>query len=167
MVKAVCWVACLFVGGCFATTERVEQDGHSEHSHMAASAEQKIRVDGGTFRAPIPGMENSVGYMTITNLSSDDLVLVGAKSDAAKRVEFHDHVMENGVMKMFKVQQLELLANQSLKFQSGGLHLMFIELNQIDHQQESIIVELLTDKEEVIPIVLKVNSVHQHHSHHH
>lgn len=155
MIRAFSLMFVLFASSTFAIAET-----NNEKVNRILQAEL------GSFRAPIPGMSNSVGYLTLNNVSNSDITLIGAKSAVASRVEFHDHEMKNGVMKMFKVEQLTIKANQSLVFESGGLHLMFLGLKDTNTDQKTIIVELVADNGMVIPVSLQVKSIQHHHSHH-
>lgn len=155
MIRAFSLMFVLFASSTFAIAET-----NNEKVNRILQAEL------GSFRAPIPGMSNSVGYLTLNNVSNSDITLIGAKSAVASRVEFHDHEMKNGVMKMFKVEQLTIKANQSLVFESGGLHLMFLGLKDTNTDQKTIIVELVADNGMVIPVSLQVKSIKHHHSHH-
>lgn len=125
----------------------------------------KIEIKDANVRAPIPGMENTVGYMLMTNISDKDVVLVSAKSTIAKKVEFHDHIMTAGVMKMIKLDDLTIKANQAKTFETGGLHLMFIGLDDSQSMQKTVDVTFVfSDGSEQVE-VFNVKSIHQHHHH--
>ncbi|NJL04564.1 MAG: copper chaperone PCu(A)C [Chloroflexaceae bacterium] len=76
------------------------------------------------------GGGNSAAYLRLVNTGGEADALVGASTDAAKIVEIHDMTMENGVMKMFPIEQIEIPAGGSAELQPGGLHVMLIDLNQ-------------------------------------
>ncbi len=79
-------------------------------------------------RAVPPGQMNSASFMTIRNPSADDRALVAAASPAAEVVELHTHTLENGMMRMRKIERIDLPAGQSVQLQPGGLHVMLIGL---------------------------------------
>ncbi len=81
-------------------------------------------------RAVPPGQPNSAVFMSLTNRSSKDRALVGAESSAAKVVELHTHVNEGGMMRMRRVERIDLPAGQSVALKPGGLHVMLIGLKQ-------------------------------------
>lgn len=125
-------------------------------------------MENGTVRAPIPGMANTAGYMELTNLSKTDLVLTKAKSDFADKVEYHNHIMNDGVMKMVKLDKLEIPAGETITFQSGGLHLMFIGLTKQKPLSGKVTVTLISESGQTFPVELDVKSIKaQHHHHHH
>lgn len=81
-------------------------------------------------RAAAPGQPNGVVYLGLANVSDQAHSLVGAESDAAETVELHDHLMEGGMMKMRRVQRIELPPGSALSLEPGGLHLMLIGLKR-------------------------------------
>jgi copper(I)-binding protein len=122
-----------------------------------------IEVKNGVVRSPIPGMANTVGYMELTNKGSDNIVLISAKSDLSKKVEVHDHIMNGGVMKMVKLDGLTINTNETKTFQSGGLHLMFIGLNEQDAMKKTIDVTFIFQDGSEQVATFDVKSIHQHH----
>lgn len=130
-------------------------------------ANEKITFSDASLRAPIPGMENTAGYVEITNTSDKDIVLTDANSNIANKVEYHDHIMASGVMKMVKRDKLVIPAGKTVKFQSGGLHLMFIGLTVKAPLSERVTVNLISETGEVFPVELAVKSVKMQHQHHH
>lgn len=89
-----------------------------------------IKVSEQQLRATIPGLEITSAYMRLENTSKLDKVLVGVRCDIATKVEMHEHRLSGGMMKMRQVHQLQVPANESVKFQPGGYHLMLLGLKQ-------------------------------------
>ena len=81
-------------------------------------------------RAVPPGQPNSAVFMSLDNRSSDDRALVGAESPVAEVVELHTHLQEDGMMRMRRVERIELPAGERVVLQPGGLHVMLIGLKQ-------------------------------------
>ena len=79
--------------------------------------------------APLPGSSTGVAYMTLTNQSRSDLVIRAAQSPQFSRAEFHETRVEDGVMKMRSVEHIAIGAGESVRLESGGLHLMLIGAN--------------------------------------
>lgn len=71
-----------------------------------------------------PGRTLSAGYLTLVNAGPEPLTLIRASSDGAERVEFHDHSHVDGMMRMRRVDEVEVPAGGSVTFAPGGLHLM-------------------------------------------
>lgn len=60
--------------------------------------------------------------------SNIDDKLVGATTPVAAKVEIHSMTDDNGIMKMRKVESLDLPAQQTTKLTASGYHLMLIGL---------------------------------------
>ncbi|WP_428610341.1 copper chaperone PCu(A)C [Sedimenticola sp.] len=97
---------------------------------LFAGAAEQVTVADAYVRAVPPGQTNSASFMTLTNTSSNDIVLKGVESPAAKAVELHTHTMSDGMMRMRQVEKIDLPAGQNVKLQPGGLHVMMIGLQQ-------------------------------------
>jgi len=97
---------------------------------LAAGIADSVEAADPYVRAVPPGQPNSAAFMTLTNQSGEDHALVAAESGASKVVELHTHVMEEGMMKMRKVEKIDLPAGQAVSLQPGGLHVMLIGLQQ-------------------------------------
>lgn len=95
---------------------------------VVAGAADVISVSGAYARAVPPGQPNSASFMTLKNSTDQAIALVAAKSPAAKVVELHTHTMEGGMMRMRKVEEIDIPANGEAKLQPGGDHVMLIGL---------------------------------------
>lgn len=87
-----------------------------------------INVSNAYIRATIPGTTVSSAYMTITNDNERQLTLLGASSSISQRIEIHQHVMKNGMMRMLQRDKLKVPANGSVTLEPGGYHLMIFDL---------------------------------------
>ena len=81
-------------------------------------------------RAVPPGQPNSAVFMSLENGSTADRALVAAESPVAKTVELHTNVNEGGVMKMRRIDKIEVPAGQTVALKPGGLHVMLIGLKE-------------------------------------
>jgi hypothetical protein len=77
-----------------------------------------------------PGTNNSAAYFNIENHSDEDIAITQVSSDGARITEFHQHVMEQGLMKMNKLDSLNIPANSRVELKPGHYHLMLIQLKQ-------------------------------------
>jgi len=78
-------------------------------------------------REALPKSKVNAGYMTLVNVSDDDVTLVEVKSDKFKTVEVHEMTMDDGLMKMSELPELTVPANGNAKLSPGGKHLMLKE----------------------------------------
>ncbi|MDH3691056.1 MAG: copper chaperone PCu(A)C [Gammaproteobacteria bacterium] len=89
-----------------------------------------IVIDQPRARPTPPGVSTGAGYMTVTNNGDIADKLLATVSEIAERVEIHTHTMDEDVIKMRRVENLEIRAHGSVSLSPGGLHLMLIGLQQ-------------------------------------
>lgn len=77
-----------------------------------------------------PISKNGAVYLTLINHGHLSDQLVGAATPIAAHAEMHTHRMEDGMMKMRKVDEVELPPHEEIVFAPGGSHIMLIGLSQ-------------------------------------
>jgi len=82
-------------------------------------------------RALPPISKNGAVYLTLTNHGPLSDQLIGAATPIAEYAEIHTHRMEDGMMKMRKVDQVELPPHEEVVFAPSGNHIMLIGLSQV------------------------------------
>ncbi|MBA4501184.1 copper chaperone PCu(A)C [Marinobacterium marinum] len=87
----------------------------------------EVDVNAPYVRATAPGQPNSAAFMQLGN-KGDVTRLVGASSPAAQVVELHTHTHDQGVMRMRKIDFIELPSRSQVELAPGGLHIMLIGL---------------------------------------
>ncbi len=97
---------------------------------FAGGVADSMKVDGAYIRAVPPGQPNSAAFMMIKSRSDQGHALVSAESDIAMLVELHTHINDNGMMRMRKVEKIDLPAGEMVKLEPGGLHVMLINLQK-------------------------------------
>lgn len=118
-------------------------------------------------RAVPPGQRNSAAFMRILNPGDQPRALVGAESPVARVVELHTHRMEDGVMKMRRVERIDLPAQGETALKPGGLHLMLIDLKQPLKQGDSVDLRIVLDNGEVIDVTADTRDIMPAHRMHH
>ncbi|WP_333608292.1 copper chaperone PCu(A)C [Arsukibacterium sp.] len=87
----------------------------------------ELQLTQGEVRVPMPGRSVTAGYFTLVNNTTAAVELVKASSPAFARVELHQHIKQDDVMRMVEVEAISLDPGATLVFQPGGLHLMLFE----------------------------------------
>lgn len=67
------------------------------------------------------------GFVTIHNPTDSAIALVGGSSPQFARVEIHSMSLDDGVMRMRRLEELVIGPGESVRLESGGTHLMLIE----------------------------------------
>jgi copper(I)-binding protein len=92
---------------------------------MLPVAAQQVEVTDAWVRATVPGQKVAAAYVTLR--SSTAAKLVGVETKAARRAEIHSMSHEGGVMKMRRLESLELPAGQDVALAPGGNHIMLFD----------------------------------------
>lgn len=125
-------------------------------------------------RASTGMSQSGAAFMRIVNDGNIDRRLIGARSDAAERVELHTHIEDDsGVMRMVEVEEgFVIPADGEHLLVRGGDHLMFLGLTRPFNHGDEITVTLSFeeggDMDIIIPVDLERMPDHSGgHSHSH
>lgn len=79
----------------------------------------------------LPTKSTTAATMTIKNSGSTAYKLIKVEGNFAKNFELHTMGKVDGMMKMRKLDFIEIPAKSDVELKSGGLHLMIFELNDL------------------------------------
>lgn len=88
----------------------------------------EVVVEDAWVRGLPPGTPNASAYMTLTNTGNDTVELTGAASPIAGSVMLHATMEHGGMLHMTHIESLAIPAGASVKLESGGTHLMLMDL---------------------------------------
>lgn len=111
----------------------------------AQAAEADLSVADAYVRLAPPGTPTTGAFMTIKNAGSADRKLLKADSPVARSVELHNHINDNGVMKMRPVKEIDVKAKGQAELKPGGYHVMLIDLRQALKEGDTVPVTLTFD----------------------
>lgn len=121
--------AALMLAACSGASTETEADPAT-----AEAASPSVLISDGYVMAPLKGRDVAAGYFVIENQGAATS-LVAASSPTAT-VEIHTHGMVDGVMKMRKVEVVDIPEEESVAFEPGGFHLMMFGFTQADGQTD-------------------------------
>ena len=75
---------------------------------------------------PMPGMNMSAAYLSLTNSSERTIQISRVTSDQFESVQLHETRIEDGVARMRAIPVLEIPARATVTLQRGGKHLMLM-----------------------------------------
>ena len=111
-------------------------------------------------RATPGGAKTGGGFLTIENKGTAPDKLIGASADGAGKIEVHEMVMNEGVMKMRPVEGgLAIDPGKTVKLAPGGLHLMMTDLKSPLKQGDKMPVTLEFEKAGKVAVTLDVQGV--------
>lgn len=117
-------------------------------------------------RAVPPGQPNSAVFMSLENQSDQGQALVGAESTVSEVVELHTHVEEDGMMRMRRIEKIEVPAGETVTLQPGGLHVMLIGLKQPLDAGDVVDLTLVFEDGSRSSVQAPVRRIEMQHMHH-
>jgi copper(I)-binding protein len=75
---------------------------------------------------PMPGRQMSAGYISLTNNTNTAISITHVVSPDFEAVEMHESLLEGGVAKMRRIDELTIPANSTVSLERGGKHLMLM-----------------------------------------
>ena len=136
-------------------------------SAMSGTAFAELIVENAHIRESIPGAPNSAAFMILKNTSAQDVVLTSATSELARATELHNHINDNGVMRMREVSKIVVPAGQSVELKPGGLHVMFMGLATPLKQGEQGVFTLVEQSGREYPVQAPVKKIKMQMKHNH
>lgn len=114
-----------------AYTAMAAQNGHSHlHAHSKEHSKPELQLLNASARATRPGMSSSAAYMTIHNGTHEAVQIRSLSSPVARKTEFHTTEMNNGMMKMRRLDNVTIKPGDTLELKPGGYHVMLMGLNK-------------------------------------
>ena len=108
--------------------------------------------------ASIGAAKTGAAYFAIINDTNSAKRLISAATTAARKAELHNHLMEDGVMKMRKVEALDIPAGGRVMLKPGGYHLMMFGLRQPLKEGASFELQLTFERAGVMTLKVPVKS---------
>lgn len=90
-----------------------------------------VLVENARVRALIPGQDKTVAYMDVQNRTDAAITLIGASAEPVRAMEVHTTRMDDGVMRMRRLQSVEIPAGETVRFEPGGRHLMLFGVRSL------------------------------------
>ena len=126
-----------------------------------AQSAQSVEVKEAWVRGTVPAQKVTGAFMEITGKSAARLV--SADSPVAAAVEIHKMTMQNGVMKMFPVDGIDIPAGKTVKLAAGGYHVMLMGIKQQmkpgDRVPLKLTFELADKKRESLALSVEVRDI--------
>jgi len=107
-MRFVALLACLFLAAC---------GGEAEPPLVATDI---------VITQPMPGRHMSAGYMSFTNNTDATISITRVVSLNFEAVELHESLLEDGIAKMRRIEELLIPANSTVSLERGGKHLMLM-----------------------------------------
>jgi len=130
MMPAILLATTIGLFACNNSTETAEKSKPPVTAIVATNAAGLITVSKPWIRATAPGQTVSGAFMTLGNNSGTAYALTSVSFSGASVVEIHETSMDEGMMRMRKVNQVDIPANGSAELKPGSYHIMLIGLER-------------------------------------
>ncbi|WP_267525333.1 copper chaperone PCu(A)C [Campylobacter sp. MG1] len=112
-----------------------------------------------------PNTKNSAIFMKINNNSNEEVKLIDAKCDYANTTEIHTHINEDGMMKMVKIKDIVIPANNSVELKPKSYHIMLMDIKQSIDENTKVNLELNFSNGEKVELkdIPSKEIMHKHH----
>jgi len=97
-------------------------------------------------------------FMSVANSGAADR-LISADADISDVVELHTHIKDGDVMRMRKVDAIDITDRTTTKLQPGGLHVMFIGLHEPLKEGETFPLSLTFEHAGTVEVTVSVRGV--------
>ena len=109
---------------------------------VEANQHGKLALHGGyTFETSLEQRATAV-YLSFFNNSEKQIEIESFSTDIANSVEMHDIKITDDIVKMFKVENVEINSKSELFLQPGGRHLMLFGLKKKLNDKESFVLKV-------------------------
>lgn len=122
----------------------------------AAAGDGKVRIENPQAAETPPGVKTGVVYLDIVNGGDADRLLGAKAEDVADHVELHATLMEGDMMRMRKVETIDLAGGATTSLKTGGLHIMLIDLKQPLRADQSFPLTLRFEKAGVTQVSVPI-----------
>ncbi len=147
-VSALAMVAC----GNAETETKMEKAG--DVTYDIDQMKRGIEVSSAYIQPPFPGRDVAAGFFELTNHGPDDR-LIAVSSPISANVEIHNHIEEDGVMKMRKIEGVALAKGETVKFKPGSFHIMMFGA-AMPENAEDVAVTFTYEKAKPVTLILPI-----------
>lgn len=127
---------------------------NTDPSAASESVEGGVEISAIYVQPPFPGRDVAAGFFSLTNNGEEDR-LVSVSSSISENVEIHNHIEEDGVMKMRRIDGVDLPSGETVNFRPGSYHIMMFGAN-IPEGAEEVSVTLNYEKAEPVTMMVPV-----------
>lgn len=142
-----------------------------------AGAADDVVVHEPYVRLAPPNAPATGAFMVLRNGGAKAVKLVKAENPASRLTELHNHINDNGVMRMRQVPAIEIPAKGEAVLKPGGLHVMLIDMKAPLSEGQVVPITLGFDDgsskvvevkvQKVMPAAMPAAAPMQHGQHHH
>ncbi|WP_417317264.1 copper chaperone PCu(A)C [Emcibacter sp.] len=137
----------------------------------AVAAENGINVSKVWARPVFMAGRTGAAYFLMNNSGQDDDRLLSVRTSLSNRAELHEHIYDQGVMKMRQVDHVAVPSGEHVVFKPGGYHVMIFDVKRVLAEGDSFPLTLVFEHAGEIEVTAHVMKQapaegHDHSGHH-
>lgn len=105
------------------TETHISESVNSQSQKIVLNAQAGLALDKAYVKEPFPGRDVSGIFFDLINTGAADR-LIGVETSLSRIAEIHTHIKDGNVMKMRKIDGVDLAADTTVSFEPGGYHIM-------------------------------------------
>lgn len=105
---------------------------------------------------------NSALYMKIINTSPHPIKLIGSTVSDCHHAELHTHVHDGAIMKMQKVDFIEIPGNGTQELKPGGHHVMLMKLHHPLKEENIVHAKFIFENETPVDLQVPIYTAAEH-----
>lgn len=130
MMPVILLILTIGLNACDSNSEPSSNQNLPTTAIVNTNAAGLITVANPWIRATAPGQTISGAFMTLVNNSETAYALTSVSFSDASTVEIHETSMNEGMMRMRKLNQVTIPANGIAELKPGSFHIMLIGLEK-------------------------------------
>ena len=123
---------------------------------MQHAVADDIEVRDAWVRGTVSAQKVSGAYMTIS--AKSDVRLTGASSSIAEVTELHEMLIENDVMKMRRIDGLDIPAGTTVEFKPQGHHIMLMGLKHALAEGDHVVLTVIYESADGSRVEKQINA---------
>jgi periplasmic copper chaperone A len=127
-------------------------------SEIKAAGAKAITVIAPWSRATPGASKNGAVFLEIKSAADEADKLLSAGGAVAENIEIHNHINDNGIMQMRRVDFIDIVEGGSTKLVPGGYHIMLLGLKQPLKAGETFKLKLTFEKAGAIEVDVAVRA---------
>lgn len=109
---------------------------------FAAGLADQVGVVDPYVRLAPPSAKATGAFMILKNAGAQEVKLVKAASPVAQATELHNHINDNGVMRMRQVKEIAVPAQGEVQLKPGSYHVMLIDMKAPLKENDHVVITL-------------------------
>ncbi len=115
----------------------------------AKSEENNLVFHGAYTFETFPGQKSCAVYVSIFNNTNKDFTINIESSDVSEKAEIHKMEKKDNIIKMKKIEKINIQAKDQVFFQPGGTHIMLMNLKKELEDGSSFFINFLINNKKI------------------